>query len=127
MKQTNLIIGPFETKNGIGLIGLDNKKLHLISLDFWALIKYSISIQLPIFTQHIDKLKNNKLNELINRYKTIDVNYTDLSDIQVKKNNWKNYICIEYDNKIIKWNILNPIETEKYEKIAKSLIMNNFC
>lgn len=126
-KKSEIIIGPFETKNRIGLTGLDKQKLYLITLDFSTLLKYSISVQLPIFTRHIEKLKTNTLDDLIGRYKSIGINYSDLLDIQVKRSNWKNYISIEFDNKTIKWNIIESHETERYDEIFNKLKESTIC
>lgn len=120
LKNMN-ILGPFEARNRIGLLGLDSESLYLISLDLISMIKYSISIQLPFFGQYFDKLKNQPIDELKRKYSTTEVKYSDLSDIVVKRSNWKNHIIITSENESIKWNILEPHETDNYEKLLNSI------
>lgn len=118
------IIGPFETKTRIGLIGFDTENLYLISLDFSSTIKYSISVQLPFYGQYFDRLKNQTLDKLTQKYSTQKVKYRDLSEISVKRSNWKNYIIIRFENKTIKWNILEPHDTENYEELIAKMTVN---
>lgn len=115
------IIGPFETKTRIGLIGFDTESLYLIFLDFSSTVKYSISVQLPFFGQYFDRLKNQTLDKLIQKYSTQKVKYKDLSEISVKRSNWKNYVIIRFENKTVKWNILEPHDTENYEKLITKM------
>ena len=118
------IIGPFETKTRIGLIGFDSENLYLISLDFCSTIKYSISVQLPFFGQYFDKLKNQPLDGLTQKYSTEKVKYTDLVEVSVKKSNWKNYVIVRFENKTVKWNILEPNHTDNYEKLISKITAN---
>lgn len=124
MKEKDLIIGPFETKTRIGLIGFDTGSLYLISLDFSSTIKYSISVQLPFFGQYFDKLKNQPLDRLIQRYSTEKIKYTDLTEISVKRSNWKNYVIVRFENKTVKWNILEPHDTDNYENLISKMTEN---
>lgn len=118
------IIGPFETKNRIGLIGFDAESLYLISLNFFSTIKYAINIHLPFFGQYFYILKNQPLDRLIRKYSTEKVKYTDLSEISVERSNWKNYVIIRFENKTVKWNIIEPHDTENYEKLISKITMN---
>lgn len=118
------VIGPFETKSRIGLLGFDTERLYLISLDLISTIKYSISVQLPFFSQYFDKLRKIPIDKLIQKYSTVIVKHTDLSEIEVKRSNWKNYVIIRFNNKTVKWNILEPHETDNYEQLLNGLKVN---
>jgi hypothetical protein len=75
----------------------------------------------PFFGQYFDILKKQPLDRLIEKYSTEIVKYTDLSEISVKRSNWKNYVIIRFESKTVKWNILERHDTENYEKLISKI------
>lgn len=123
--KQELIIGPFVTNNRLGLIGIDNTKLYLIKTNWLTYLKYSVSTQIPLFTQTFDKLLSKSIAELKENHEIEQINLADLKGINVMKSKvWRNFILIRHGDNEFKFVILEREKTGEYEEIIKKLSEN---
>jgi hypothetical protein len=124
MKQ-ELIIGPFVRNNRLELIGIDDTNLYLIKTNWLTYLKYSVNIQIPLFSQTIDKLLSKSISELKENYKIEQIDFADLNRINVIKSRiWRNHILIQYGENEVKFEILERGKTGEYEEIINKLNEN---
>ena len=120
LEKQVLLIGPFVTNNRLGLIGIDDTKLYLIKTNWLTYLKYSVSIQIPLFSQTIDKLLSKSISELKENHEIEQINLADLKGIKVVKSKvWKNFILIQHGDNEFKFVILEREKTDEYEEIFK--------
>lgn len=123
LEKQELIFGPFITTNGkLALLGFDKSKLYLIKTHWLTDIKYGISMQLPLFLLTIDKLLTQSISELKEKHKIIEIEYSDIKNIQVVNSKiWRNYILINHGDEKTKCKILERHRTGEYKKIFEKL------
>ena len=125
LEKKEFLIGPFVTNNRLGLIGIDDIKLYLIKTNWLTYFKYSVSTQIPLFTQTVDKLLSKSIAELKENHEIEQIYLADLKGINVMKSKvWRNFILIRHGDNEFKFEILEREKTGEYEEIIKILTEN---